>query len=179
MLTFKQYYNESNKALSITLGALMTLAPNIKGQNQSTPIAIQTTARGITNNNPGNIRIGQNWNGQIGSDGQFVIFKSPEYGIRALGKIIKTYQIKYHLYTISQMISKWSPPNENNTQKYINFVAKKLNVSAIEPLHLFDSNGRHLNEKLLIEFINAIIQSENSSNPYSQQTIQTAVSMID
>ena len=40
-------------------------------------------ARGIRNNNPGNIRKGEKWKGlsPIQNDSSFCVFKSPEYGI--------------------------------------------------------------------------------------------------
>ena len=47
--------------------------------------------RGIRNNNPGNIVAGDKWLGRTGTDGRFVKFKSAEYGLRAIGRVINTY----------------------------------------------------------------------------------------
>lgn len=46
-----------------------------------------STVRGIRNNNAGNIRANKIiWDGQTGiDDAGFAIFKSPEWGVRALG----------------------------------------------------------------------------------------------
>ena len=33
---------------------------------------------GIENNNPGNIKKGENWEGMVESEGEFVEFESPE-----------------------------------------------------------------------------------------------------
>lgn len=64
----------------------------------------QIQPRGIRNNNPGNIRWGENWQG-LKKDGKerdssFCVFESPEYGIRALAKILinykKTLRLKNH-----------------------------------------------------------------------------------
>lgn len=48
------------------------------------------TVRGIRNNNAGNVRADEIiWDGQTGIDDEgFAIFKSPEGGIRALGKLL-------------------------------------------------------------------------------------------
>ena len=45
------------------------------------------------------------------------------YGYRAMFVILKHYYIKCHLTTISQMIRRWAPANENNTLAYINHVS--------------------------------------------------------
>lgn len=52
--------------------------------------------RGIRNNNPGNIRWGSDWQGLISeeerTDKSFCQFQDPVYGLRAMVKIIFTYQ---------------------------------------------------------------------------------------
>ncbi|MER5002585.1 structural protein, partial [Providencia stuartii] len=92
-------------------------------------------ARGIRNNNPGNIDYNKanNWKGQLPHDPsiepRFCRFESPVYGIRALMALLRTYQRKYGLKTVSGLIDRWAPTNENNTRAYINGVAKELGVS--------------------------------------------------
>lgn len=51
-------------------------------------------ARGERNNNPGNIRHGSKWRGLSieQADREFCQFVSPEYGIRAIYKLLQTYQ---------------------------------------------------------------------------------------
>lgn len=51
-------------------------------------------ARGERNNNPGNIRHGSKWQGLSAeqTDKDFCQFISPEYGIRAIYKLLQTYQ---------------------------------------------------------------------------------------
>ena len=46
------------------------------------------------------------------------------YGYRAMLKLIRNYRILYELDTIRKIISRWAPPNENNTNAYTNFVSK-------------------------------------------------------
>ena len=97
--------------------------------------------RGIRNNNPGNIRIGSSsWQGKVpiaqNTDGSFEQFQdhpkgtAMQMGVRALTKLGHTYLRQNPLHTISSFIGKYAPTNENNTQAYINFVAKKVGVSA-------------------------------------------------
>ncbi len=65
------------------------------------------TARGIRNNNPGNIRKGDNWQGLAAeqTDEAFCVFRSAEYGIRALVKVLLNYEKKYGLNTVRKLLS--------------------------------------------------------------------------
>ncbi|MCE1635766.1 structural protein, partial [Enterobacter hormaechei] len=85
-------------------------------------------SRGIRNNNPGNIRWGDDWQGLMPAsqrtDKSFCQFVGPEYGLRAMIKILHNYNRKYGLKTVKEIISRWAPTNENNTDAYINHVCK-------------------------------------------------------
>lgn len=87
------------------------------------------------NNNPGNIRVSDNkWEGQIGDDGEFVRFATPEHGVRALGKNLLTYR-NNGIVTINQIISRYAPEKDSNkTDKYIAFVSDKLGVDPNIPI---------------------------------------------
>lgn len=87
------------------------------------------------NNNPGNIRVSDNkWEGQIGDDGEFVRFATPEHGVRALGKNLLTYR-NNGIVTINQIISRYAPEKDGNkTDKYIAFVSDKLGVDPNIPI---------------------------------------------
>ena len=83
---------------------------------------------GIRNNNPLNIRKvqGQRWQGEIsshrGEDGRglsFCKFESLEYGIRAAFVLLRTYSIKYKANCIQDIVTRWAPPSENDTDAYI------------------------------------------------------------
>lgn len=92
-----------------------------------------TLPRGIRLNNPGNIRKSPNpWVGQTADqpDPDFVQFRAPLYGIRALMKILNTYYETYSLLTIAQIINRYAPPTENNTDAYIADISKRSGVSA-------------------------------------------------
>ena len=82
--------------------------------------------RGLRNNNPLNIRKGaQRWQGQTGNDGAFCIFESMEYGYRAAFRLLHTYNTKYKIYSVREIIYRWAPPyDHNNTSAYIERVCK-------------------------------------------------------
>lgn len=84
--------------------------------------------RGIRNNNPLNIRKGNNWQGerQPQTDAQFEEFVSMLMGLRAGFIIIRNYMRRRPpLDTVAKIISAWAPATENDTQRYIDFVCKR------------------------------------------------------
>lgn len=127
-----------------------------------------TQPRGIRNNNPGNIRWGADWQG-LKKDGKsqdpsFCVFINPEYGIRALAKLLRNYQRLYGLNTPRKIINRYAPPNENQTQAYIQSVAQQLGIQPDTPVDLNE-------EATLLVFIKAIIRFENGIQPYDTDTI--------
>ena len=82
--------------------------------------------RGIRNNNPLNIRVGNDWKGEVTkpSDHTFEQFTEMKWGCRAAFVILRNYIQRHKLNTIAKIIPRWAPNNENNTQAYIAFVAK-------------------------------------------------------
>lgn len=86
--------------------------------------------RGLRNNNPGNIRKGQPWQGRIvpGSDPAFDQFISVQSGLRAMLSLLITYIYDYKLKTITGIISRYAPVSENHTDKYIKYVSEGLRV---------------------------------------------------
>lgn len=116
--------------------------------------------RGIRNNNPGNIRHSSAmWKGKADNqqDASFVIFEKPEYGIRAIARILLNYQKKYKLDTIEEIINRWAPPCENNTNAYVSAVARAAGVKKDDSINL--SN----NQNLFRVIITSIIDHENGS----------------
>lgn len=130
---------------------------------------IVSGARGIRNNNPGNIRLGASWQGMAAqqTDGSFIQFRAPEYGIRAMNKILNTYAGR-GLNTVRKIISAWAPPSENNTAAYVAAVAAHIGVSA-------DSVLTMAHRRALIE---AIIKQENGVNPYLASVIDAGIAMV-
>ncbi len=124
------------------------------------------TPRGIRNNNPGNIEDnGTKWRGRVGDDGRFVIFDTPENGIRALARTLKTYHKKYGLTTVRGIINRWAPAVENDTNSYIEHVAGSLGV-------LPDSS---LSESQIMAIVPVIIRHENGQQPYSIEVLNAGI----
>lgn len=92
-------------------------------------------ARGLRNNNPGNIRNSdaQDWKGEVSpaakKDGAFEEFSEIKFGYRALIKLLQTYRKKYNCQTIQDFINKWAPPIENDTKSYIAAVCREMDVN--------------------------------------------------
>ncbi|AKH62321.1 MULTISPECIES: structural protein [Photorhabdus] len=132
-------------------------------------------SRGIRNNNPGNIRWGDDWQGLVPesqrTDNAFCQFVSPEYGIRAMIKILYNYNRKYGLKTVKGIISRWAPPNENNTDGYVNRVCKDTGVTCDQIVDVF-------NQAFMTKLIKAIITVENGSQPYNNEVIDKAFSLL-
>lgn len=86
--------------------------------------------RGLRNNNWLNIRRNpaNKWQGarKTISDFQFEEFVNPIWGIRAAFCIIRNWLAnkRLRIRTVSQIISRWAPPSENNTGNYIDTVCK-------------------------------------------------------
>ncbi len=110
----------------------------------------------VRNNNPLNIRYNpaNNWLGQIGEGSGFARFESVEYGFRAAYKLLLTYRNNYGLETIAEIIERWAPPNENDTQGYIDFVANRLGRSRYVPLDVSEYPA----------LINAMADKEGKNN---------------
>lgn len=127
-------------------------------------------ARGIRNNNPGNlIKSNIAWNGKVeGQDPRFETFDSPEAGISALAKNLLTYQAKYGRDTVASIVSAWAPSNENDTGAYIANVSKALGVKPDDKLDVS-------NPATLRKLTRAIIKQENGGIPYQDATVQAGI----
>lgn len=98
--------------------------------------------RGIRNNNPLNIRIGNTWLGERHpaecDDPCFEQFTSMIYGLRAAFCILRRYIRHYHRNTIRLIVTSWAPASENDTERYIDFVAKQVGISPDEKIDYSD-----------------------------------------
>ena len=130
--------------------------------------------RGIRNNNPGNIRWGDDWKGLVPetqrTDKSFCQFTKPEYGIRAMIVILRNYQRKHGLNTVSGIINRWAPPNENDTQSYINSVA---NATGVPPDQRIDTGD----SRFMMNLLQSIIQHENGCQPYKFDVFVKAIDL--
>ena len=98
--------------------------------------------RGLRNCNHGNIRKNNIvYAGEIvpSQDDEFKQFVTMAYGYRAMFVVLYTYQHRYGLDTIAQMIARYAPENENHTTAYIDVVAERSGVPANG--HITATNG--------------------------------------
>jgi hypothetical protein len=135
-------------------------------------LSFMAATRGERNNNPGNIRISSvAWMGKTpGTDTAFETFATPAAGIRALAVNLRTYQNRYGLSTVRQIITRYAPASENDTGAYIRAVAGQIGRGPDESLDLSD-------DALLSLLVAAIIKHENGRNVYSMADIAAAVSL--
>ena len=98
-------------------------------------------SRGLRNNNPGNIRLGNfRYKGEKSksSDSEFRQFESVEWGYRAMFVLLHTYAVKHGCYTLRQIINRYAPPTENFTEGYIRQVAHATHLSPDEAISTTD-----------------------------------------
>ena len=129
------------------------------------------TPRGIRNNNPGNIRVGQAWRGLASprqrtpeqrTETEFDVFIAPIYGIRALARLLRNYQRNHKLWTIEQIIQRYAPSHENDVKAYANHVGRQMGVGIYEPINLSESDTMQ-------QMVEAIIRHENGVMPYTHE----------
>lgn len=94
----------------------------------------------VRNNNPGAMMPG----------GKLAQYPDMQTGLSALDQNLASYG-KQGINTISGVISKWAPPNENNTQAYIQDVSQRLGIPAGQKIDL--------------------------SNPLQRQALSTAIAL--
>lgn len=115
--------------------------------------------RGIRNNNPLNIRVGNVWLGEVKSptDPHFEQFNSMEYGLRAGFILLRRYIRHYKRLTIEDIISSWAPSNENNTKAYIATVVKVSGIPSNRILH-------YSNKETMCKLVDAMCYVENGTH---------------
>lgn len=132
------------------------------------------TPRGLRNANPGNIRHSRTlWQGEaaVQADPDFVTFTAPEWGLRAIAKILLTYQ-RNGLDTVRKIVGRWAPPVENDTTAYVVSVAQAVGVNPDAPLDL-------TNPGLMGAMIKAIVRHENGQQPFSDAQVTRALGLIN
>jgi hypothetical protein len=105
-------------------------SPPGKAATPTTPAAPRVRTK-ADRNNPGDLR----YAGQAGAtnEGGFASFKTLAEGIAASNKQLNLFAAR-GINTIDQIISKWAPPNENNTAAYKAYIAKVVGKGVNEQL---------------------------------------------
>lgn len=126
-------------------------------------------SRGLRNNNPGNLRdSGDTWVGELGADsGGYVIFDTPEHGLRALAITLKTYQRLHGINTVRGIVARYAPAADgNNETAYVDHLAGLLGVGPDDPISI---------DAVLPSLMFGIVRHENGSQPYTMAQLQAAV----
>ena len=129
---------------------------------------------GQRNNNYGNLRTTDAFEGKTGVNKSYDTYETPEKGMRALARVLDTYSSKHGINTIDQLINRYAPASDNtggSHENYKKFLAQKLGVSPNDPI---DVKGRRA------EIMDAIIRFENKNRPLaSPQMINQAITDAD
>lgn len=111
--------------------------------------------RAVRNHNPVNIRIGSNWVGLMPVEQMtpeqkfehsFCVFIDDPHGFRAAATILKNYKDDFlkepgKYFCVQYIIERLAPPNENNTQSYINHVAQ---LTGFDPMMTLIPDAAHI-----------------------------------
>jgi hypothetical protein len=103
-------------------------------------------------------------------DERFIQFEHVKWGIRAIARILITYQDKRQandgsdIDSIQEVIERWAPPVENPTGEYANFIANAIGISADTHIDIYDYGT-------MFYMVKSIIHFENGVQPYSDDTI--------
>ena len=127
---------------------------------------------GLRNNNPGNLRPGDNWQGAIGVNQNFIVFENILWGLRAMATDIRT-KINNGYNTIEKLITRYAPPIENNTAAYINAVSS---YTGIHPRALLEVNYNTL--AALVRAMMNVELGANYSAIITDAEIQEGISMM-
>lgn len=113
-------------------------------------------SRGLRNRNPGNIRRSTTkYKGETTSGDQaFKAFESMAWGYRAMFVLLDTYKRRHGCDTLRQMITRYAPPVENDTDAYVNTVASR---SLVAP----DSRISTDNKEVMVPVVAAMSYVEN------------------
>lgn len=137
------------------------------------------TVESVRNFNPGNLRIGQPWLGLCPPEDmtpvqkeetRFCVFKSADYGFRALALTLLTYFRKYKLKSVYSIISRFAPANENDTQAYVSDVSNRLGVLPSALINVEDLGT-------LTELCKAIAVHEGGAWLFDNANLSSGVSM--
>ena len=122
-------------------------------------------SRGLRNNNPGNIRRSRvRYLGEVrpSRDPDFKEFETMAYGYRAMFVLLDTYRSRYGLDTIRRMLYRYAPPEENLTERYLQYV---VDYSGIMPDEVVDTRS----ELDMIPIVAAMSKMENGVGANRQE----------
>lgn len=168
----------ASRANASETGAVPVTTPTTGGNTAPTtkptttekpPVTVSgPVPRGIRNNNPGNIKKSASpWVGKVGNDGTFEIFDTAQNGIRAMGRLLRTYRNSYGLNTIRGIIQRWTAGDSATIQN--NYVKHLVNKTGI------GEGDQLISVSQYAAVVENMIFFENGQQPYSRALIVEAV----
>ncbi len=134
----------------------------------------QTLPRGVRNNNPLNIRESKGdttqWQGEslLDTDKSFEEFTNPAYGFRAGARVLRSYE-RQGFSTLKEMINRFAPSHENDTDNYTKFVSKETGIAPNQRVDVNDNDQ-------LAKLLHTMSRME-VGNYYSLKMAQKGVSL--
>lgn len=127
------------------------------GWRQNNPLSVEQTK--------------ERWQGQVdGDDSRFCRFETPQAGIRAGAKLLRTYGSKYGIDTIRKVISRYTDPKTDDQAGYIAHVCAWMGVKPDEKIDLQDKKTVRL-------LVGAMIRQEMGygKDPYPSDIVDAGV----
>ena len=152
---------------------------------------MKTLPRGLRNNNPLNIRhSASRWQGVRAeqTDKSFVQFTSMAMGYRAAWRILEAYykhfETEHRPFTPRNIIYRWAPPEENDSEAYLRSICRLTSLAGNEPLkrpsHLAGWDARRpLNPPSTLNSPNTQNDSPPLNDAYTTPNPQAKTKLID
>ena len=128
-------------------------------------------------NNFGNIR-------PVGSTTGFQQYDTPEAGIKAVDDQLRIYGSKHKVKTLREVISRYAPPSENDTEAYIKNVSQRTGLNPDEEIDLSNPAIRHIISGPIILQEQGLTKIKGSKQtqteqPATEQTAQSTDEFVD
>ncbi|ECI0840756.1 hypothetical protein [Salmonella enterica] len=158
-------YGATDSAIQLQADVLAINGPQTGAARGNVPYGqAKNNSRGFRNHNPGNLREASN---STGKSGGFSTFATDEDGLSAMAKQLMLYGDRGN-NTVNGIIHTYAPSSENNTRAYIDSVSESTGFGAQQRINLHDP-------ETLKSIMAAMIKHENGAQPYSQDTLKSAI----
>ena len=129
-------------------------------------------SRGMRNMNPGNLDFRHQEGAELEQHAtpRFAKFKTMEDGVSAFARQMQLYASRGQ-DTVRSIISKYAPPNENNTVAYMNGLAKSLGVGVDQHM----AQGGSFDDEKLRGLMAGVSKIENSKGKLSLDQINAGI----
>lgn len=171
------YSGDLNAGEEAELARRRNMAPTIdtgpRPSSEPSPHASTKKTRAERNFNPGNL----NYAGQAGAsleaggNARFAKFNSEEEGIAALVRQLRLYQQR-GIDTIGEIVKKYAPPSENDTQAYVANMARWTGLSADEKLNFNDT-------ETVRRMVEGISRKEGRYTPLTEGQIMSGINLAN